>query len=179
MEPTRFETLVRSVAAASSRRGLMRAASGAALIGWLGRLTIGGASAKTKKRKANKSKKKGCKAGAKKCGNTCIPKSSCCADKECDRCAREICLNGACGCNPDFIRSNGVCGKFTNCKSVGELTTDAFDCCSGESVIDADSGQERCLPGTFLCLTDFDCVSGPCRGFMCPEQYKANVGEGC
>jgi hypothetical protein len=35
------------------------------------------------------------------------------------------------------------------------------------------------MPGKENCITDFDCLSGPCRGFMCPELYNSITGGGC
>jgi hypothetical protein len=175
IDPLRFENLVRSLAAASNRRTVMRTVGGAALIGLFDRWATKGVAAK-KKGKSKKSKKKGCKSGAKKCGNKCIPKTACCADKECNRCTREICLNGACGCHPDFIRQNGVCSRFPNCWSSGILVDDPDDCCSEEAFFDEANGRFRCLPGKFECLVDLDCVSGSCKGWMCPELYHAASG---
>ncbi len=170
MDPTRFDALTRAVRTRHARRGAVATLLGGAA----GLLWVGSPAAK------KKGKKKGCKAGTKKCGSACIPPTACCTANECDRCARESCQGGVCDCAAGFIRSNGVCGRFLACKSTGELTTDAADCCSGESIIEVDSGQERCLPGTFLCITPIDCVGGgPCRGFMCPKQYQSVVGGGC
>jgi hypothetical protein len=173
MDQQRFKTLVRAVAAAGSRRSIVGSVGGVALTGLLSRITGGGVAAK---KKSKKSKKKGCKSGARKCGGKCIPKSACCADKECDRCAREICLNGQCGCTPEFIRHNGVCGRFPNCWSSGLLVDDPDDCCSEEAFFDDANGRYRCLPGKFECLVDLDCVSGSCKGYMCPELYHAASG---
>lgn len=158
MDGTRFDQLVSHFAQPESRRGLLRILPAGALSGLL---AVTGTDAKKRKNK-------------KKCGG----KGRCCKTKDCNRCARELCNKGRCQCSKKFKRQNGVCGRPPQCLSVGSVCNDNFDCCSDEC-IQVDGPQKRCVPGTFQCITDFDCVSGPCRGFMCPELYRANVGEGC
>jgi hypothetical protein len=171
MDATRFDRWARSLAIARSRRGALRLLTASALAGLIGIE----ATAKKKGNGKGKGKKKGCRGTEKKCGNKCIAKDACCSNKDCDQCALEICQNGICGCHESKIRSNGVCGTFVNCLAAGEITSDAGLCCSDKSVKDPESGQERCLPGDFMCLTPVDCFGAPCRGFMCPGLYHSHA----
>lgn len=153
-----FDQIVSGLGTVGNRRDALRVLASGALAGVLA--TPGTTAAKRKKKK------------------TCSGKGRCCKTRDCNRCARELCNKGRCQCSKTFKRQNGVCGRPPQCKSVGSICTSDFDCCSDEC-IPVDGDQMRCVPGTFQCITDFDCVSGPCRGFMCPEQYEANVGPGC
>jgi hypothetical protein len=135
-----------------------------------------------KKKGKGKGKEK-CGKGKRPYGGGCIPTTSCCSaelsgENECDPCARQTCVNGACQCDPSLINHNGACGVFLNCLSVSVLCTSDFDRCS-DQCMPVGNGQARCIPGTQNCLTDFDCVSGNCRGFLCPELYQSLTGGGC
>ena len=48
----------------------------------------------------------------------------------------------------------------------------------GKGCVLVGNGISRSLPGTENCPTDFDCLSGPCRGFMYPESYQS-LTPGC
>lgn len=160
MDGGRFDDLARKLPAASLRRTALGLLFGGAL--GLAELTRSKAKKKGKKRKGKKGnkRKKSCPGG-------------------CDRCARTICLDGACQCSPGLIRHYGVCGRFPDCRESLFIVSDASECCS-ESVIVDDGGQLRCAPGNFMCLSPFDCADGgPCRGFMCTALYDANTGGGC
>lgn len=175
MDARGFDVVTRALQAGTPRRTTL----GLLLSAALGITGLADSNAKKGKgRKGKKKNKKKCGNGKKLCGNACIPQSDCCTDADCNACAREICQNGVCDCHPNLIRSNGVCGTFPTCQSVNTVVSDSFDCCSDEAIDDG-SGQLRCLPGRFQCLTPYDCVSGDCRGFMCPELYNANVGDSC
>jgi hypothetical protein len=170
MDGTRLDRWARMFASSRSRRGVVSLLAAGSLLG----LVESEATAKKKGKgngKGNGNGKKGCKRNQKKCGKKCISKDDCCSNDDCDQCALEVCRDGVCGCDPEHIRHNGVCGSFDNCLAAGELTDNHGKCCSNESVIDIDSGQERCLPGDFRCTTPIDCFGAPCRGFMCPGQY--------
>jgi hypothetical protein len=156
MDTNRLDSVIRNMAAAPSRRAMLSLALG----GVLARFTAEPADAKKK----NKGKsKKGCPKGKKKCGNKCISKGNCCTYVDCTGCRNEDCINGTCQCNPELIMHNGMCGFFTNCKSFGETCIDHEECCGPSCV----NGQ--CAKSIYHCLTDSDCLSGPCRGFLCPE----------
>jgi hypothetical protein len=36
-------------------------------------------------------------------------------------------------------------------------------------VFDVDANESRCGKSIHDCITDNDCKSGPCNGFLCPE----------
>ncbi len=178
MDATRFETLARTLTQTRSRRAAMCRL----LAGTLGLFGLTQAEAKNKGK--GRKKKKGCGKGKRQCGTTCIPTSQCCpfalsGQFECDPCTRETCNNGVCGCAPATINHHGVCGSFLNCLSVGEICTNNLDCCSEQCNVPSDNGTMRCNRGTENCLTDFDCVSGLCRGFLCPELYRALTSSVC
>jgi glycerol-3-phosphate dehydrogenase len=141
--------------------------------------------------KKNNKKKKGCGKGKKDCGDTCVPQANCCpGEKACDGacipegtccfrhdceaqhgCTNEICAGGQCQCDPELIMHNGFCGYFINCKSTGQACTSSSECC-GRCEIDLDSSQPGlCAPSTsrYQCISDADCATGHCRGFLCPE----------
>jgi hypothetical protein len=178
VDANRFDSVTRALQAGSPRRAALSLLLGGAL--GLTSLADGAAKKGKGKGKGKGKKKKKCGNGKKLCGNRCIAQTDCCTDSDCNRCAREICQDGVCDCHPSLIRSNGVCGTFTGCKSAGLIVQDSFECCSDEAFTDQESGQTRCLPGKFECIVPLDCVSGgPCRGFMCPELYVSHVGSGC
>jgi hypothetical protein len=165
MDADRFDTLSCSLFTARSRRGALMAAFGGAiaLLGFTDPLA-------RKKGKKGKGKKKGCSKTQKKCGNRCVPKDGCCDSSECDSCPNEFCQSdGRCACNAGAQDSNGRCGFPPNCKSVGLICTSNSECCSGRCTIADGFGQVRCDRGTLECILPFDCVSGQCRGFVCPE----------
>jgi hypothetical protein len=164
-----------------TRRRVGTVAGGVLATLLLGTATSIPVDAKKKGKKGGKKKggKKKCGSGQKLCDAQCIPQADCCNDSDCNRCAREICQGGVCGCHPNLIRSNGVCGSFISCSSVGQIVSNAFECCSDEAFPD-DIGQLRCLSGKFNCNVSLDCADkGPCRGFMCSDLYNSLVGGGC
>ncbi len=177
MDARGFDVVTRALQAGTPRRTTLGLLLGAAL-GITGLADSNAKKGKGKKGK-NKNKKK-CGNGKKLCGNACILQTDCCTDADCNACAREICQSGVCDCHPNLIRSNGVCGTFISCQPAGTIVSSYHECCSEESIFDADSGQERCLPGKFMCTTLIDCVDkGPCRGFMCTEFYNQVTGGKC
>jgi hypothetical protein len=155
MDADRLDSVIRAMAAAPSRRAMLSLALGGVLTG-LGRETT------PAKNKKDKDKKKACAKGEKPCGKKCIKKSSCCTGAECTGCRNEDCINGSCKCAPDLIMNNGVCGFFINCKSFGETCTSGEECCGS-------CASGRCGKSIYKSITDTDCLSGPCRGFLCPE----------
>jgi hypothetical protein len=110
----------------------------------------------------DKGKKKGCPKGEKECGKKCIKKANCCTYVDCTGCHNEDCINGKCKCNPELIMHNGVCGFFQNCKGFGETCTSSEECC-------ASCVSGKCGKSIYKCITDNDCLSGPCIGYLCPE----------
>lgn len=74
MDANRFDTLLRSLFAMPSRRGLARLVTGLTVSGTLGSyLGLVEADAKKKRKK-----KKRCPAGKKKCAGACFPDDACC-----------------------------------------------------------------------------------------------------
>lgn len=170
-----IDAVARAMHSGTPRRGALGLLFGGALAA----MDLPDSAAKKGKKKGGGKKKK-CGKGKKLCGSQCIPAGNCCTDADCNYCAREICQEGVCNCHPELIRHNGVCGSYIPCQPAGTIVSSYHECCSEESVVDLDSGQERCLPGKFLCLTPIDCVDkGPCRGFMCTEFYNGTTGGKC
>jgi hypothetical protein len=174
MDAKHFDSLVRSMMTDRSRRGALITALG----GTLALLQLEGAVTKKKgKGKGKGTKKKKCGNGKRQCGNTCISAGQCCPSElggkeECDPCTRQNCNNGVCSCSPALINHHGVCGELIDCLGTLFPCTGNLDCCS-ERCVDFGNGQFRCEPGTQHCIIDFDCINPPCRGFMCPELYRA------
>ena len=75
-------------------------------------------------------------------------------------------MTGRCECNQGAVVHNGRCGFPVACKSVGETCGSNAECCSRACNI-PDGVALRCNQGMLLCNVDFDCLSGPCRGFAC------------
>jgi hypothetical protein len=158
---------------------------------WRGALSLLSGNVSEAKGKKGKGKEKGkgkgkggkkkCGKGKKPCNGQCIAASSCYTDKDCNVCALEICQDGMCGCHPSRIRVDGVCGEFPHCQPAGAIVNSESECCSDEAVLDIESGQIRCLPGDFQCLTLIDCTNkAPCRGYMCPGLYNSHtLGATC
>jgi hypothetical protein len=165
-----LDTLARRLAPLVDRRTLLGAIAGSTAASLVPALALPGSAKKKKKKKGKgkKQNKKKCKGGTRPCGKRCIPKDQCCKHTDCDICSHELCENGRCGCTGGRIRSNGVCGFFPNCKSVGLICTNDDECCSRKCDI-WDGVYRRCNKSTELCIVDIDCESGNCRGFMCPE----------
>jgi hypothetical protein len=169
MQSFRFDALARSLSQSdppASRRTLLRVLGVGTLAGAL--VPAAGATAGGRAGPAKKGKGKGCKAGQRKCGKKCIPQDNCCKDADCNLCRDESCTKGTCGCGPQEIDHNGVCGKFPLCLTVSQLCERNDDCCSDHCDVIADNGERRCNRGIARCLTDFDCDPGfACRGFAC------------
>jgi hypothetical protein len=185
MEPTRFEDLLRSISAAASRRGVLRALATGAVAGLVGRLAGEDGDAKRRLHGAKKGKKpnkpKGCKRGQKRCLAACIPKSACCTSLDCVYCQGEVCQQDhTCRCNPGTVVFNGVCGFKPDCLPVPDNTGNGpAKCCSGSAQYEVDSGTWTCVPGKERCLSDADCATGTvgrCKGFMCPERFHDVTG---
>ena len=175
MDHDRFDSLTRALSQTRSRRALTRLLGGLTLGGPLGLLGLIQAEAGKKGKKdqgKGNGKKKGCPKGKKKCGKKCISKGSCCTFKDCTGCSNEqACVNGKCQCDPELIMHNGKCGFFIDCKGFGETCTSSVECC-GNCVFDVDANESRCEKSIHDCITDNDCLSGPCIGFLCPEANK-------
>ena len=166
MDGKTFDHLVTASATVPTRRAALAMLMGGAVA------LVRGQGADARKRKP---KPKGCTKSQKKCGETCIPSTGCCTDKDCVYCAGEVCQpDHTCRCNPGTSQYNGVCGVKPDCLPspyVGGPGPSA--CCSGKA-IRGDGGYWACLPGKDKCLSDYDCTTGTlgrCKGFMCPELY--------
>ena len=165
MDSAAFDRLTATLASSGTRRTVFSLVLGGVLAG------IGYETAPAKKKK-NKKKGKGCPKGKKKCGNKCISNANCCTYVDCTGCRAEDCINGTCQCPPELIFHRGKCGPFINCLGFGESCgSSTLECC-GNCVFDVDAGESRCGKSINECLTDNDCKSGPCNGFLCPEANK-------
>jgi hypothetical protein len=182
MDGSRVDALARALTAGRSRRGLTRLLGGLTLGGPLALLGLAPSAAKHKGGKGKKKHKKPACPGQQICNGACIPTSACCNDYACDPCRNAYCRDGSCQCNEGEILSNGRCGVVIQCLSTGEQVNiedpNSLDCCSLLShVEDGDPPRRLCDAGALWCLADADCVSGPCRGFACPEyQYGCPGG---
>jgi hypothetical protein len=112
------------------------------------------------------------------------PPGPCQSSGACDRCARETCESGVCTCRSGMGRdANGICGNPTGCAPVNTQVANPAVCCSGQGIpINGPNGLPLfyiCQRGTTRCLTTNDCTDGPCRGFLCPTTYLAEVGQQC
>ena len=167
MDADRFDSILRTLTTSPSRRHALRLLAGSAAA------TLPLAETRWADAKGGKKGKgKGCPNGKKKCGKKCIAQGSCCTFTDCTGCSNEqACVNGTCQCTPDLIKHNGKCGLFIDCQAYGETCTSSIDCC-GNCVFDADTGESRCAKSIYNCITDNDCLSGPCIGFLCPEANK-------
>jgi hypothetical protein len=179
MDGSRFDSLLRSWTASSSRRGVTRSLTGLGLAGLLG-VTIGLDETEARKRKKKHKNKKTCRGGTRKCGKRCIPSASCCSAADCDdgnACASSVCnSDGACGqvntpdltgCGGGKQCSGGECAAPPTCRSTGDPCILPSECC-GECVIG--QGMGTCIPGeepNQPCLVPEDCASGTCIGFVC------------
>jgi hypothetical protein len=170
MDVDRFDAVLRALSSSPSRRHALRLLASTVVVG----LPVAGTrSVDAKGGKKGKGKGKGCPKGKKKCGKKCIAQESCCTFVDCTGCSHErACVNGKCQCDPELIMHNGKCGFFINCQGFGEpCTSGGVDCC-GNCVFDVDAGESRCSKSIHDCITDNDCLSGPCIGFLCPEANK-------
>jgi len=146
MDPTRFDTFIRSLSQRTpevpSRRTLLHA---------LGGLFAASAMTASESDARRKGKHKKCKGGKKKCGKKCIPKSNCCTSADCDD--GETCQNGSCvasvPCPPNQTRCGGQCvdtlTDSANCGACGNgcaagATCRLGDCCRshGETCVSED-----------------------------------------
>jgi hypothetical protein len=143
--------------AQATRRGALASLLG----GTLGVLSV--VETAGKKGKGKKGKGKGKKS------KTCKP--------ACDKCKIQTCVKGKCGCAPGSTEAGGVCGMPVQCKSAIEICTSNNDCCSFRCDLPDGSGALRCNFSTTFCNIDFDCRDGgPCRGFLCTEEYRTRTG---
>ncbi len=173
-----IDSLARRVAPVVGRRTLLGVISGSVAGSLFPALAPSGSAGKKRKGKGKKQNKKKCKGGTRLCGKRCIPKDACCDHTDCNLCIHEFCENGQCGCTGGRVLYKGVCGYVPNCKSVGLTCTSDDECCSRQCNID-DGNSKRCNKGTELCIVDIDCVSGDCRGFMCPEFLAMTLDGVC
>jgi hypothetical protein len=156
LEPTRFDTLTRSLAAAPSRRGLARVFAGLAVAGPLSALG-GRGSVEAKK----KHKHKKCKSPKKKCGAKCVAVQS--DPRNCGSCGHE-CANGESCISGQCSDSNGCPAGLTRCGgSCVDLTTDRANC-------------GRCGHG---CADGEACRGGVCGAATCPTGQHDCGAQGC
>jgi hypothetical protein len=194
MDAHHFDTLCRTLTTAASRRVITRALAGLAFISPLGALrdplaTGAKKGGKKGKGKKGKPKPKGCGEGQRFCGLTCIPADHCCPSElggveECEPCSRKTCVNGTCQCPEFMIEQNGACGYLPRCESAFLPCRAHHECCSASchSIGAFPDGTGRCDQSLQWCLVNTDCASFTegCRGFMCPEAFRAIAGlESC
>jgi hypothetical protein len=154
MDPLRFDTVTRELT--RSRRGALAAVVGGTL-GLLGLAETAGKKGKGKGKKKPKKPKK-------------------CTPGICDICTFQVCVNGTCGCAPGNTEQGGVCGSLRQCLSAIQICSTDTDCCSGKCNL-SDGANLRCNYSTTNCNIDYDCLDGgPCRGFLCPEEYRRLSG---
>jgi hypothetical protein len=182
MNNDRIDALARSLSAAPSRRGILRALAGLTLGGtWGFLLNTDDAEAKKKRKKKRKKKKrkenqqKGNGATSPPPGATCTPSCAgkACGDDgcggSCDTCgADETCLSGTCVCASGFKICLGACIAEDECCSVdcddgNPCTTDTCDARTCVHTLLADGapcgGGAQCIGGV--------CVPPPtCAGLL-------------
>jgi hypothetical protein len=142
MDPTRFDTLSRTLGRLRSRRGLGRVVGGSALAAALGLLGAADPAAAGCAKKCGPCKR--CKHGK------CKPKPN---DTPCKSDGR--CLKGRCNPLPTCTPARQGCE-----------TANPGACCSGV----CGGGQSpTCVPGEAgdMCLANSDCISEQCIGYRC------------
>ena len=164
MDSQRFDDLVRAHARSASRRTALKGLAGAALGGILAPPPRGAAA----KRKPKRRKAKGRKAKPK-----CLPEGK--RSTDADRCCSGDTLLDLCCAvgNPgDSCAASGCCGNNTHCHEdtcvaclpEGAITTDAGQCCSGESYKDICCGEMgRSCAASGCCVSDLVCHEGICH----------------
>ena len=166
MDPVRFDGFARAWGTAS-RRGALRLAAGAGLLGILAGGAAEDAAAKCvkpgKQCKKKNGKKKNCCGGAKCKGKKCVcpagtfgcGKHCCLAGQKCSvQNNVKVCVNGnlpvGAACDPDATNgcASGVCGcngnlcacREADCVGAGEECSGNVDCCQGACFVDICTG---------------------------------------
>jgi hypothetical protein len=175
MDSNRFDALTQRFFAGPSRRGLLRTFLGSAVTG-AGVASVGFPMADASKRKRKrKRKRKGkrkkkpstptCQAGARLCGEECIPSGDCCTD---DDCGAQRCCNGTCaGCC-----DNAHCGA-------GETCVDGTCACPGEEEICGDVCIDLATDGANCGACGNECTSGTCVHGACACTSDADCPANC
>jgi hypothetical protein len=199
MDDAHFDRLAAALAAAPSRRGLLRLSSAGIVPALFGRLD-------SHEGAARKRRKKKCKGNKKKCGKRCIPRANCCTSDECPQ--GEVCRNGRCSdcataddCPNAPACAEAVCdvGRCitthlpvgahcsTNQFCIANETCDGVGGCQGGSPRDCDDGFactddscdefiNECVheANDNLCATD-----NPCRVGRCDPAHNDSDANGC
>jgi hypothetical protein len=167
MDPTRFDTLTRALTALPSRRGLVRAFAGLAVVGPLGALRAHSDAEAKRKHKAKK-----CKSPKKKCGGKCVAVQS--DPRHCGSCGfgcatGDSCASGQCiagnSCPTGLTRCGGSCVDLTtdraHCGSCGQSCAVGETCQSGTcAILTCPAGQRDCgAQGCRQCCTNSHCGS--------------------
>jgi hypothetical protein len=155
MDPTRFDTWTRRLVATNTRRAVIRLLAGAVLAASAG---VG----------------------------LDLPAAARCRRKTCAPCGR--CKNGRCKSRPNDTPCGddgtgrcrgGVCRPRPTCTGAGSAcnTPACEQCCSGRC---ASPGANACLASIAgsPCLTDGDCLSGVCSGYICVGPF-GHPGDSC
>ncbi len=134
-----------------------RSALGAALSGLFGAGSLALLGGNAEARKKGKKKKK-CKGGKKKCGKTCIPATSCCANSECG--TGGACVGGVCACAIGFKNCEGACIPQGDCCTAADCDLEET-CQDGVCTAPFCAGINRCEDGPI------DCSSNPNSPCVC------------
>lgn len=186
MDPTRFDTLVRSLAQLRSRRTALRLLAAGGLLAPLDAV----AAARQRSRRATPAKRKKCKHGRQRCARNCIDVRI--DPANCGACGHvcandQTCVNGQCGCASlgNACEDASTCGCSLDCATVDSfkgnfpipvcVSGDATVCCETTGAAcahDCDccgtlrcsaTSSACCIPsGETGCLSDGDCCSGTC-----------------
>jgi hypothetical protein len=154
LDERRFDSLVKTLTAGGSRRGILQFLGASALASALGRFAAGEDVAARKKRK-----KKKCKGNTTKCG-----KKACCrADQNCEN---GTCVDkaGVLECRVDAdcrgleeTCQNGQCVPRAACQNAGDCAANQF-CIAGECIC----GVPNKICGAECCLENQVCLNGEC-----------------
>lgn len=191
MDGKTFDTLTRTAANGTTRRGTLGLLAGAALAAGLAKLNLADAKKKGKGKNKNKKcrklnqscggKKKKCCKGLSCTDGTCLKPASAECDSDSDCAANEVCQNGQCvpeapgcennnDCANDEICLNGVCIPETpECENDNDCDNDEI-CLAGE-----------CAPEPPECDSDSDCGSPilVCQNGQCVFEPECELDTDC
>jgi hypothetical protein len=147
MDHYRFDSLTRSIALATSRRGALRVLAATIAGGGLGAVTR--------------------LASARACrlvGETCGDRDRCCSGSSCSPQSQR------CVCRPGLTNCGGTCVDLRtddrNCGECSAACDDGVSCCEGQCSVSPDDGT-ACCNGEFANTTESDDHCGGC-GQACP-----------
>ncbi len=165
MDANRFDSLIRNLPRAPSRRVVL-AALASGLLAALP-FAIGGDEIEASKKNRNRKRRKTtCKGGKRKCGKQCIPSTSCCGDGDCANgaeclpnrsCARICSTDAQCGsgciCSLLTVETFAHCivGNLTTCDQFPQQCASTVQCpqgqhCQGTGCGPGGANEYRCVP---------------------------------